>query len=78
MEGQTTQNDVTNSPIEFQSQAAESNDENHTQMGDKEEESKQQTRTEVWGTDPTRQSEWISNKVLIIKTTNDIAITKVS
>ena len=77
MEIQMTLNNGANSPIEFPSQTTGSNDENHTHMEDKEEESKQWTRTEVSGTDPTRPSELISNKVLITKTMDDIPVTKI-
>ena len=37
----------------------------------KDEAPRQRTRSEVWGTDPTRRSKRISNKVLIAKTTSD-------
>ena len=32
---------------------------------------RQWTRSEVWGTDTTGRSEWISNRVLITKTNED-------
>jgi len=60
-------------PMEFQSQDTEAarDDDKGTHSISEDNTSKQRTRSEVWGTDPTRRSEHISNKVLITKTNSD-------
>jgi len=68
---QSNWNDKEGSPIELPSQVTETSDEKDTHMEDQEDMARHQTRSEVWGTDPTRRSERISNKVLIAKTTSD-------
>jgi len=73
-EDQSNQNDKEGSPIEFPSQVTENSNEKDTHMEDQEDMSRQQTRSEVWGTDPTRRSECISNQVLIAKTTSDAPV----
>src|SRR5882672_2547079 len=76
MENQMARNDNTELPIEFPSQTTETSHDNGTHMEAKDESSKWQTRSEVWGTDPTRRSERISDKVLITKTGEDSPVIK--
>src|SRR5882724_9234832 len=70
-EDQSNRNDKEGSPIEFPIQTTETSNEKDTHAENQEDMSRRRTRSEVWGTDPTRRSERISNKVLIAKTTSD-------
>ena len=73
-EDQSNRNDKEESPIEFPSQVTETSNEKDTHTEDQEDTSRRWTRSEVWGTDPTRRSECISDKVLIAKTTGDTPV----
>src|SRR5882724_6212515 len=48
-------------------------DEKDTHIENEEDTNKRWTRSKVWGTDPTRRSECISNRVLITKASEDDA-----
>src|SRR5467141_1318368 len=74
MEGQEAHDEGTRSTsMEFETQdteTAEDNDKDAHSTGE-DESSKRRTRSEVWGTDPTRRSEHIGNKVLITNTNSN-------
>ena len=56
VESQTSWNEAVEPPIEFLGQTAEATDDNND-PDEKEETPGRRTRSEVWGMDPTRQSE---------------------
>ena len=76
VEGKAARNGNTGSSLEFPSQPANFNEEN-TGTSDESEEQRRRTRSEVWGTDPTRRSERISNKVLITRNTSNVPEIKI-
>src|SRR5882724_2795696 len=55
------------SQIEFSSQNTETSNDSNTHADAKDETSRRRTRSEVWGMEPTRRSECITNTVLITK-----------
>jgi len=69
IESQTSWNEAVEPPIEFLRQTAEVIDDNND-LDEKDKVPGQWTRSEVWDMDPMRWSEWISNRVLITKTTD--------
>ena len=73
IESQIVWQDNLDSPVEFPNQATNPSiiDDNEAHTIDKEEITICRSRSEVWGTDPTRRSKQISNKVLITKVTDD-------
>ena len=65
MENKPKRGDSEGTPVKFPS--TEPEDTRDTSMMEDDELRKRQTRSEVWGSDPTRRSERISNKVLIME-----------
>src|SRR5882672_3711481 len=65
MEDQSNRNDKAEHPIDFPSQPTEVNEDKNTLTEDQTELPRWQTRSEVWGTDPTRKSKRINDKILI-------------
>src|SRR6266481_9994177 len=76
VEGKAARNGNTGSSLEFPSQPANSNEEN-TGTSDESKEQRRRTQSEVWGTDPTRRSERISNKVFITQNTSNVSEVKI-
>src|SRR5882724_6426721 len=74
VESQSSRNEAVEPPIEFPSQTAEATDDNNNKPDEKEETPGRRTRSEVWGTDPTRRSKRISNRILITTVDNTPAI----
>ena len=76
MENQTMRRDNL-SPIEFLSHNTETSNNNNTHMDAKDEAPRRRTKSEVWGTDPTRRSEHITDRVLITKSGEDSPVIEI-
>src|SRR5882724_803182 len=76
MEDRITRRD-NRSSMEFSSQDTETTNDNNTHTDAKDEAPRRRTRSEVWGTDPTRRSERITDKVLITKVGEDSPVIEI-